>query len=164
VKRSILAHLWYLTEPLVIFGLFDDKLHVDIRTAMARKLRDTPKPESFNMQKPIFPREQVQNQDNNLVMLVGPQSWLIFDLLDMEGGWLGSPAGTWQEDEEYKHMAAIVCHIPVVNDAAERSVKDIQDYASVAKDGKHRENIMLVSNSHRAKIPAFLKNEMEEHL
>ena len=83
-------------------GLFDNKLHVDIRTAMVRKLLDTPKPKSFNMQKPIFPREQVQNQDNNLVMLVGPQSWLVFDLLDMEGGWrgwLGSPAGSWQDDD-----------------------------------------------------------------
>ena len=67
-------------------------------------------------------------------------------------------------DEEDKHMAAIVCNIPVVNDSAERSVKDIQDYANVAKDRTHKENIMLVSNSHRVTIQAFLKKEMEEHL
>ena len=57
----------------------------------------------------------------------------------------------------------IVNRIVVVNDAAERGIKDIQEYANAAGDSEDRGNIVLVSNSHRVKIPVFSKNEMEEN-
>ena len=61
-------------------------------------------------------------------------------------------------------MAAVVRELPVVNDTAKRSIKDIQDYANAANDGDRRGNIIIVSASHRIKIPSFLKKEMEENL
>ena len=61
-------------------------------------------------------------------------------------------------------MQAVIQHLQVVNDIAEHGVKDIQEYANVAQDGAYRERIILVSNSHRLKLPEFLKNEMEENL
>ena len=72
--------------------------------------------------------------------------------------WLALPLAQWEEDEEYKKMCSIVCNIPVVNDAAERGVKDVQDYANSANDGAYRSKIVVVANSHMVKIPQFLKN------
>ena len=96
--------------------------------------------------------------------LIGPNSWLLFHLLETNGAWLALPANQWNTDAEFSEMLAVVKNVAVVNDAAERGVKDIQDYANAARDGAHKGRIVLVSNSHRAKLPQFLKNEMEEHL
>ena len=61
-------------------------------------------------------------------------------------------------------MSAVIRDLAVVNDTAERCIKDIQDYANAANGGDHRGNIILVSASHGIKIPSFLKYEMEENL
>ena len=61
-------------------------------------------------------------------------------------------------------MSNIFNNLSVVNDAAERGVKDIQDYANAARDGSCREQMVLVSNMHRIRLPNFLKNEMEEKM
>jgi len=37
----------------------------------------------------------------------------------------------------------------VVNDVAERCIKDIAEYANKAKDSKHRDEILLVVNDFR---------------
>ena len=42
-----LNHLWYLTEELVVFSLFDDCLTDDERKAMANKLLSSFRPEHF---------------------------------------------------------------------------------------------------------------------
>ena len=70
------------------------------------------------------------------------------------------PLDQWEVDDDYQEMAKIIERLAVVNDTAERSVKDIEDYANAAHDGEKRGNIILVANSHRIKLPEFLKNEM----
>ncbi len=88
----------------------------------------------------------------------------MFDLLTIGDHWLGLPQDRWEAEEDFRKMAAIAAKLAVVNDAAECGVKDVQDYANSARDGAYRECIVLVSNSHRIKLPTFLKNEMEEHM
>ena len=154
-----------MTQQLVIFGLFDRELDDEVRIAMATTLHATPRPAIFPLGKPEFP-VNILLYGNNLTLedFIGPNSWLLFDLLGCYGRWLALPLAQWEEDEEYKQMCSIVCNIPVVNDAAERGVKDVQDYANSANDGAYRGKIVVVANTHRVKIPQFLKNEMEENL
>ena len=52
------------------------------------------------------------------------------------------------------HVALISCFkvvrdLKVVNDLAERCIKDIQEYANLAKDSVHRDNILLFVSDHR---------------
>ena len=61
-----------------------------------------------------------------------------------------------------KKMKDLISSLSVVNDPAETGVKDVQDYANASRDGNYREQIVLVSNSYRSRIPKFFKNEMEE--
>ena len=70
----------------------------------------------------------------------------------------------WQGDPRYIQMASVVLNLSVVNDTAERCVKDVQDFANTARDGEYHDRIVLVSNSHWIKMPNFLKNEMENNI
>ncbi len=166
VKISLLRHLWYLTQELVVFALFDRDLPDETKQQIASTLRRVQRPATFPPGKPIFPKEKLEQAGSNIQLkeLIGPQSWLLFHLLDARGAWLATAPNRWVHNREYKRMYKVVENIEVVNDAAERGVKDVKEYAKVAKDGRYHEQIILVSSSHRIKIPSFHKNEMENNL
>ena len=163
MKLSILRHLWYLTELLVVFSLATT-LSMAVKREMADVLRQTPRHVVFGQEKPRFPIQLIQDANTGLPQLIGPRSWLLFDLLHAEGAWLNRPPHQWVADREYEEMRLVVGKLAVVNYAAERGVKDITDYANGARDGSSRERIVLVANSHRIQIPQFLKHEMQEQL
>ena len=163
VQKSLKRHLWYLTAECVVFAFFDKDLPDEIKQEMANTLLQHERPAVFSPQKPVFPPTELLDE-SSLSIYVGPRSWLLFELLHHRGDWLHEPISDWENFDEYLKMAQVVAEIAVVNDTAERGVKDIEDYANKAKDGVKRQNMVLVSNSHRSKIPEFKKNEMENEL
>ena len=46
-------------------------------------------------------------------------------------------------------MSNFIRDLKVVNDLAERCVKDIQDYKNMAKDADHGDEILTVASDHR---------------
>ena len=54
VKTSIERHLWYLTELMVVFAFFDEKLDDKVKEAMAIKLIVTAKPVVFPLENQSF--------------------------------------------------------------------------------------------------------------
>lgn len=88
----------------------------------------------------------------------------MFFLFEAGHGWLARPADEWRDNADYLNMLDKVQSIKVVNDAAERGVKDVTDFANASQDGANLGRIILVSNSHRVRIPSFQKNEMEENM
>ena len=164
VKSSILRHPWYLKEQLVVLTLFDNAADDALKLPMATALRETPRPAAFPPGKPRFPKRTLQAPDSTLASFIGPNSWLAFSLLGMDGAWLQLPLVEWTRDADYQQMSAILSDLAVVNNAAEQCVRDIQQYANAANDGNQRGNIILFLTSHRVRIPTFLKNEMEENL
>lgn len=146
-------------------ALFDPALDHAEKGEIADSMLGFVNPHVFAPGKPAFPRQQFQHQEDvALPTLVGPKSWELFDLLGDDGAWLAQPPQLWDTHPGYRSMATVVHNLEVVNDAAERGVKDVQDYANTARDGVQRGRIALVSASHRIKVPEFLKNEMEENL
>ena len=59
-------------------------------------------------------------------------------------------------------MAMIVTQLAVVNDAAERGVKDCTEYAGAAQDGTLRGRTIAVASSRPAAAPSLLKHELEK--
>ncbi len=148
-----------------MFALFDAGLDDQTKAEMARKLNNTRRPRTFPLGKPAFPDLILTNTPNvTLDCFVGPRSWLLFERLGSNGTWLALPPNQWEHDADFMRMYDVVRQLSVVNDAAERAIKDITEYANVAKDGCYREDIMIVSNSHRVKLPGFSKNEMKENM
>ena len=70
----------------------------------------------------------------------------------------------WNEDDEYKMMLRVLKDLKVVNDLAERCIKDIQEYANLSKDSAHRDNILLVVSDHRGVSQDLRKQPLQMNL
>ena len=147
-----------------MLSLFDNNLDDEVRRSVADALLATRNPGNFQPMKPLFPTDILELPGASLASFVGPRSWMAFQLLSMGSAWLSLPVEQWEDDDEFQRMAQIMSDLAVVNDTAERSVKDVEDYANAAHDGEKRGKIILVANSHRFKMPQFLKNEMEHSI
>ena len=122
--KKLDRHLCYLIGRLVIFSLFSDKVAQNIKIEMAEKLKNVPR-EEILMGKPELPRVYL---DSNLFDFVNEESWLLFDLLDIQPEFLMRPYHQWSNDLSYQTIQNIVKQLKVVNEAAEQMVKLGQDY------------------------------------
>ena len=61
-----------------------------------------------------------------------------------EGQWLSLPVDTWHSNRNYIEMKEQVKRMTVVNDPAERVVKDMQDFVSLTTDeqGEMRSSLL----------------------
>ena len=55
-------------------------------------------------------------------------------------------------NDEYVILQEWVKQLPVVNDSAERAVKNAEEMAMVTRDPDHRDNVILVMNDHRGRV------------
>ena len=94
--------------------------------------------------------------------LVGPRSWLLFHLLNVsEFDWLRLPAETWEADEGYQRVEAIIRDMPVTNDNCERGVNKVTQYANSAEDGGQRGRIIGVASWHHGEMRGYNKSDLE---
>ena len=105
--------------------------------------------------KPQFSPNELMTSTPRLDSFVGSRSWLLFDKLGAVGNWMSAEVVEWNEDDEYKMMLRVLKDLKVVNDLAERCIKDIQEYADLSKDSAHRNNILLVVSDHRGVFQDF---------
>ena len=107
-----------------------------------------PQPATFTPRKPQFP-VNLMSENPKLDSSIGEKSWLLFEKLQADGAWLVQRVEEWESNDEYVRMKNCVQDIKVVNDLAERCIKNIQEYADLAKDSKYQEDILLVASDHR---------------
>lgn len=158
--KSIKRQAWYLTQELVVLSLFDKTLSIESRREIADALLTSPVPMLFEPGKPSF-QVDLLDAHATLASFIGPKSWLLFKLLGKDGAWLNLPVEEWDENIDYTQMCSVIQDLAVVNDTAERSVKDVEEFANSARDGDKRGKIVTVAGSHRIKIPEFKKALME---
>ena len=134
-KTILLRHTWYLQEETVPMSLFSDKLSDDEKSRLASRIL------TFQSKKPVHWESEVAGEaqirydlgkpeldlqltpSSILPDLVGPYSFLIFDLLGLSWDWLGDKPDTWEHSEDFKKMRDYVRTVKVTNDVAERGVK-----------------------------------------
>ena len=141
-----------------MFGLFDDELGTNERKAMANKILTIERPHLFNPSKPKSPNNRM-TPSPTLDVFIGPRSWLVFDKLRATGDWLNNAVENWKNDEEYKRMQFVLHNLKVVNDLAERCVKD-----NASKDREHRDNILIVATDHRGLFQDIRKGSLDNVL
>lgn len=162
--RSCFRHLWYLTEELVIFCLFDEHLSPFWRSAVAKKLLNTPRPTTFLAGKPSFPKIYFNNSSCAfLTEFVGPKSWLLFKLCKMEHEqeWLKLPVEYWHLMNDYIHLKQFISSLEVVNDAAERGIKIISDFKDMCRDEEQQNYLFQVIEAHRETVKSFTKKNLQ---
>lgn len=86
VLKSCYRHMWYVTPQVITLSLLDLDLEDTTRENIARTLHGTERKE-LETGKPTFPVLPWGPRQARLDMasLVGPESWLLFDLLGFKG-------------------------------------------------------------------------------
>ena len=166
--KSVYSHLWYLTEQLVVLALWDKGVPDEERKAIANRLLITEQPEHITTGKPVFPNHLLNNDIAipDLNEFVWKKSWLLFQFFSIPHNWLSIPVFTWNGNEGYRKGLQILKNMLVVIDCPERCIKNITEYANYTKDSAHRDNTLLVVNSHRDKINDISKvnlNRLNQH-
>ena len=153
-------HLYYLTEELVVLCLFSNKVDENTKEAMASKIVSFAKPKTFALEKPKVP---IMDIGTTLPSLVGPNSWLLFDVMGDTGDWLLKSSDMWENDHHYVETRAFVRSMKVVNDSSERGVKLIQDFCNVITvDSEKRRHLLKSVQSSRTKFPNFKKETLNQ--
>ena len=71
--------------------------------------------------------------------------------------WLDQPPLTWINVPSYQYLRTFCKDLRVVNDLAERAVKDVQDFAQMTRDPADRDNVILVATDHRGRAARLHK-------
>ena len=144
--------MFYLTEELVVLALCDKHTTAVEKEMIVKALLQAGRPQEFPPMKPQFKVHLLLNKahdEPSLHDFIGPRSWLIFDLLDVRVQWMQYPADQWDTQEEYRRFFDLVNKMIVVNDVAERNVKNVCDYAEYSKDPERRDRVVLIANFNR---------------
>lgn len=96
-----------------------------------------------------FPPVELMVLMSLLDAFIQARSWLLFEKLHATGNWLSVKVDEWGSNSKHKlPNDQILKDLKVVNDLAERSKKDTQEHADLAKDSAYREDIPLVVLNH----------------
>ena len=155
-------HGWYLMEQTVSFALWSDKLDNDEKSRLAAKLLtfQQTKPTKYKLGKPTFPRIL---PTNSLEDLLGPNSFMLWDILGLDYQWLEKSRDKWEEDGAYREAREFVKTLKVTNDVAERGVKLITDYIGIlTKDDQKREWLLQGVEKSRKCFPDFRKTTLNK--
>lgn len=162
---SMRRHLWYLCPELVVLALFDEHTDIEEKQLMATTLFHTEKPPVFGMGKPGHPNfdpvaAKLTDDQPPLATFISERSWLLFSLLESDPEWLQEHPAIWPDYEDYQFCRDFCTDMMVVNDPAERAVKDVQDCAQMTRDPRHRDNVILVRGDHRGRVARLRKADL----
>lgn len=162
--RAFGNHLWYLTAEMVPLALFSDVTPDETRRSLADRLLSV-KPQSnrsvpqerfgAGFGKPKFP--STISLSSTLADLVTPDSWFIFNILDLDSGFLAEDVSQWPLSAAYQTSVVNVQAINVINDCAERGVKLSADFLVSARSEKHYQNVIQVVEHDRKLQPNIRK-------
>jgi hypothetical protein len=113
--------LWYLSERLVSLALFSDRTSSE-KTTMRKAMLSY---QGVDCSAPDKVQEMPASdhlEKKALKDFVGHDSWSMFELLGIDSSFVKLPVAKWSKLESYSNGKDIVAKLPVVNDAAERSL------------------------------------------
>ena len=146
--KSMQRHGWYLTEQLVVLALSDDDVETGTKISMVDKLLTFDVPNTFSKLKPRLPQLE---RSTKLVDLIGPESWMIFSLLNITK----EEVESWTEDmnkESFQQFSEFTKKLTVVNDCSERNIRLIQDFIDSHKSEDMKQNALHVVRTNRKKV------------
>ena len=155
VVQSVHRQMFYLTEELVMLSLCDKDTDDSKKEELVRALLRQDRPQEFEPQKPKFKVELLLNKNPDepkLADFVGPRSWLMFDIFDVDVLWMQYPPSNWNQNPEYQRFYGLLNGLICVNDVAERNVQNVCQYAEFSKDSERRDRVVKVVNSHREMV------------
>ena len=113
------CHTWYLSERLIGLSLFNDNVNNLTKEKIRTELKKYKK-------KPVHKEQQRPECSSfltkNLYDFVGPDTYLFFELLNLNQELLNMPVSSWPSSTIYENDIKIIKQLSVVNDCAERAL------------------------------------------
>ena len=99
----------------------------------------------------------------NMSMLIGPESWLVFDLLNLSGSqdWLLTPTSEWHLSPDYMKLHNFASNLVVSNDLAERGVHLATDFINRVESEEQREALFQVVEDYRSRVKDTSKSSLK---
>ena len=163
VLQSVHRHLWYLTPQLIPIALTDPGLEDSSKEMIAKALHSSSQ-QKICSGKPTFPTlsHVAGEMRKNMQDLVTPDSWLVFQLLGLEGSqdWLQTPASLWKLFAEYRKLEEFSSNLPVCNDIAERGIHLMTDFIKHCESEDQRQALFQCVEFHRELVPDCTKQSL----
>jgi hypothetical protein len=154
VSRAALAkfkgQLWYLSEELVILGLFDPAVSLHVKREMLKAMSHRQVIRK-NEKRPLLKPWLCTSLDS----LVTENSRKLLDALPLKLDFLQDDPETWNRNPMYREAKTTINNLTVVNDNAERGVALIQKFNSHhTRDEDQLQFLLQVVTDHRKRFPA----------
>lgn len=99
--------------------------------------------------------------DKDLSNFVTCETVKFFERFGLSTEFISSEPETWAEREDYQQAQDIIRKLHVVNDAAERGVKLMEDYNKVlCRSEKEKQFVLQVVSANRKAYPSYNKNKL----
>lgn len=147
--KKFINHLWYLNDECVILSLFDDRIQIEDKRKMARKLQEQvedSRDEEIETQKKLLlkPDELIHFINRDLPTdLLSPQSLKIFSRFNIPSDFLEVDPLEWNNNNEYLKARSVLASLKVVNDTAERNVKLMEEYNQKMTKNEEQKQFLL---------------------
>ena len=166
VLEKFKRHTWYLNQEYAPLSLFSPNVDAQEKSAIAKKIYSF-KPPSGKPKIGIPNVVEVNSEARvtyRLSDFVQNGSHYMFQQMKFGSKWLRKPVGEWSKDESFLEMERFVKTLLVTNDAAERGVKLLSDYAkSLTKNSKERDALLQVVEQNRRELPTCSKKAMSKY-
>ena len=87
---------------------------------------------------------------------------ILFKLFHLDTAWLLTEPAIWPLSPAYQELRDLTRDMKVVNDSAERAVKDVQEYANMTRYAGNIDDVILVRTDHRCRLSHLRKSDLND--
>ena len=151
--KKFINHLWYLGEETACFSLFDDRIENHVKKQMAQQLLENDELQEDELTTEIQKKyvlkigdvSQFLKQDLPLELFMS-KSKNLFQRFQLSMEFLHQNPENWPNTDSYIEAKNILHHLSVINDAAERGVKLMEDFnTKFTKNENQKQYVLKVS-------------------
>lgn len=136
--REVLErHLWYLSDELVAFALFSDKVSCDEKVGIIQKMN------AAGGCRSVRGDSSKLSIRATLGVFASERTLRTLTVLDIKDSFLQLPPETWGENNDYVQGKTCIKNLRVVNDTAERGVKLFEDYNNILSKNEEEKQFIL---------------------
>lgn len=155
--KKIMGQLWYLSEELVGFAFFDDKIDIQTKKNMVKALNNEGLeycPKRITLESDLVLHKNIED-------FVSSNTYRFFRITGMSPDFLKTEVETWNNDDSYIRNKAIVQNMRVVNDIAERGVALMEEYNKLHTTNEdQKQYLLLLVKDYRKKFPDTKKSTL----
>lgn len=145
--RGVLErHLWYLSDELIAFALFSDKLSYGEKLAIVQRM------DVDRGCRSVRGNSAKLSTEATLEAFASQRTLKTLSVLDINDSFLQIPPETWGGNGDYLQGKSYIRNLRVVNDTAERGVKLIEDYNSILTKNEEEKQFLLHVVEYNRKI------------